>query len=89
MTWLDAMSSTKYIVTGDWIAQNGWEYFSLHDNQWDTNMKFKSSLGSFYIHDFGFFNEEEGGTPLVEVEIVNYKEIILHYWGYTRYLYRT
>lgn len=79
----------QYFMEGDWIAQNGWEYFSLHDNQWDTNMKFKSSLGSFYIHDFGFFNEEEGGTPLVEVEIVNYKEIILHYWGYTRYLYRT
>lgn len=78
----------QYFMAGDWVAQNGWEYFSLHNNQWDTNMKFKSSLGSFYIHDFGFFNEEEGGTPFVEIEIVNYKEIILHYWGYTKYMYR-
>jgi len=41
------------------------------------------------MRDFGFYEEQEGGPPLVEIEIVNYKEIILHYWGYTRYLYRT
>ena len=79
----------EYFMVGDWVAQNGWEYFSLHVNKWDTNFKFNSSYDNIYMRDFGFYEEQEGGTPFVEIEIVNYKEIILHYWGYTRYMYRT
>ena len=79
----------EYFMVGDWVAQNGWEYFTLQDNQWDTNFKFNSNHDSLYMHDFGFYDEQEGGTPFVEIEIVNYNEIILRYWGYTKYMYRT
>ena len=75
-------------IIGYWIEQNGWQYFKVDDESWDTNLEFEGYYQMLYFHNGGLYDSNRGVTPVIQIDIINYREIVMRYWGYTKHLYR-
>ena len=75
-------------IIGYWIEQNGWQYFKVDDESWDTNLEFEGYYQTLYFYNGGLYDSDRGVTPVIQIDIINYREIVMRYWGYTKHLYR-
>lgn len=75
-------------IIGYWIEQNGWQYFKVNDEAWGTNLEFEGYYQTLYFHNGGLYDSNRGVTPVIQIDIINYREIVMRYWGYTKHLYR-
>jgi len=75
-------------IIGYWIEQNGWQYFKVDDESWDTNLEFEGYYHQLYFHNGGLYDSDRGVTPVIQIDIIDYREIVMRYWGYTKHLYR-
>ncbi len=75
-------------LIGYWIEQSGLQHFKVDDEYWETNLEFDGYYQTLYFHNGGLYDSDRGVTPVIQIDIINYREIVMRYWGYTKHLYR-
>ena len=75
-------------LIGYWIEQSGLQHFKVDDESWDTNLEFEGYYHQLYFHNGGLYDSDRGVTPVIQIDIIDYREIVMRYWGYTKHLYR-